>query len=437
MTHYVRMSLRPLACRHDSESVSSDCVVVHRRGRAGDWASQRAEEGVGPDRSSQAAAAQAGGRQRRRAEIVEDCCSGHSEIGDVLSVTSGDSASFRSHGRRGRGGARCSARAKRRRGGFRLQGKQFALTYPRCEVERAVFDECFRKQHGPFAEYGSARESHADGGHHMHVFVSYQQRKDLRSARALDVAIDGVVYHGKYEKCRDRADWLRYISKEGDCAVPVAEPREAFDPLLEPIGKRKSKYVDFRWSEDFRTQRSLKPVAFPVRLECEGITYELAAPDPRCKRRSWWIVAPPNAGKTRWLNRTFAGCAIYSPRTGKYPFEGYADQDIIVYDDRSGVLFEEFASVLNTWDIVQPIAGEVRYVTQNWKLGHTRTVIVLSNKTIEESMEAGDVQRMRKRFIQIVNPVLLRDDERSEAEEEPAAAAAAAASAQLYSEFAS
>lgn len=150
---------------------------------------------------------------------------------------------------------------------------------------------------------------------------------------------------------------------------------------------------------------------------CQGSrSYAMASPDPSLKKRNWWIVAPPNAGKTRWINKTFKNTNIYCPRMGKYPFEGYRDQDIIIYDDRTNVSFEEFSDVLNTWDFLHPIYGEIRFVTQDWKLGHTRNVIVLSNKTIEESLPESDHNRMKKRFIQIVNPILLSPEEISDDE---------------------
>lgn len=329
-----------------------------------------------------------------------------------------------------------------------MRGKDFSVTFPRCEVERAVFDAAFISQHGPFAEYVSARELHSDGGHHLHLFLRYKSRKDLRSARALDVAIDGRTFHPNIQKCRCRDDWLMYLSKESDHGdwLPSSLSRESFDPLSAELGRRKSMFTDHQWSEQFRVVQSLHEPDYPIRLSCSGITYEMARPDPKLKRRSWWIVAAPNAGKTRWLNFTFAGCRVFSPRVGPYPFEDYLDQDIIVYDDREGVKFEEFAAVLNTWLIVQPIAGQIRYVTKYWKVGHTRSVIVLSNKTIESSVPPEDVDRMRKRFIQIVDPVLIPPEDRSVSPPlsplpsgAPAAnqsfAGSSSLSAQLFSDF--
>lgn len=333
-----------------------------------------------------------------------------------------------------------TGKRKRRkgRGTFRIQAKLFSITYPRCNIERTVFDPLFTSKFKP-AEFASAREPHEDGGYHLHVYVAFSKRTDVQSARYFDVAVDGVTYHPNVQRCKSKESWLRYISKGSDHGVGDIGGGAGYDPLSAKLGKRKSNYLDHLWSEQWKQLKSFGPVAYPIKLNCADKSYEMPAPDPRIKKRNWWIVAPPNAGKTRWLNRTFARQLIYSPRTGPYPFEGYADQDIIVYDDREGVTFAEFASVLNTWDIMQPVAGQVRYTTQNWKLGHTRSVIVLSNKTIEDSMPQEDHARMKKRFIQIVNPVLLLPGEESDDDEEekPAAAAAAASSSNEFAAFAS
>jgi len=193
---------------------------------------------------------------------------------------------------------------------------------------------------------------------------------------------------------------------------------ETFNPMNEPIGKRKSMYLDYIWSQNYKERMEMKAIEWPIKLKTEGKTYEMNKPDVRLKKRHWWIVAKANAGKTKWVNKTFAGIKIYVPRMGAYPFEGYMDEDIIIYDDRDGVKFEEFSDVCNTWDIMKPIAGQIRYITQNWKIGHARNVIVMSNHTIEESMPECDHQRMKKRFVQIVNPVLQEEQDESDDEEE-------------------
>lgn len=333
------------------------------------------------------------------------------------------------------GGADTSSHGTRKTNGFRISAKMFSLTYPRCDVSRAAFDPVFRGKFKP-TEFASAREPHKGGGHHLHVFVAFSSRRDVQSARYFDVSIDGKTYHPNIQQTRSRESWLGYISKGDDHGVEPAARRavgrarkksrqdqelHSFDPKQEPAGKRRGVYEDLVWTERFLEDQGMADVEWPVQLHCtDGKIYEMHRPNPATKKRNWWIVAPPNAGKTRWVNKTFARQKVYCPRMGKYPFEGYRDQDIIIYDDRKEVTFEEFSDVANTWDIRKPVFGEVRFRTQDWKLSHSRNIIVLSNKTIEEAMKEEDHQRMKKRFIQIVNPTLLDPDEISDAEEQDA-----------------
>lgn len=420
---------------HNSNASALDTALSHtatQQSQDAQGAEGAQEQGGTPPAAEQEPNSQASAEQ-----AVAHRSSSHAAAHEVVDLAScasdseNDSHAVRRGAHAAAAGPGPIRHGRQRKDDFRLAAKQFALTYPRCAVERARVDEELKTRFHP-SELASAREEHKDGGHHLHVFIAFLKRHDVRSSRHFDVAFDGQTYHPNVQRVRSRAAWLEYISKGADHGV--AQLARGFDPLREKLGKRKSMWQDHCWSEQHRVLMALTPVNYPIKLECEGRTYEMLAPDPRHKKRNWWIVAPPNAGKTRWLNKTFAGQCIYSPRTGKYPFEGYLDQDIIVYDDRDGVSFAEFASVLNTWDIVQPVAGEVRYNVQNWKLGHTRSIIVLSNKTIEQSMPEDDWQRMKKRFMQIVNPKLLEDHELSSSDDDEAEPGNAAAAAQ-YADF--
>lgn len=299
-----------------------------------------------------------------------------------------------------------------RRRKFRCSARHFALTYPQCPVARADWRREFGLRFSGCA-YWIARETHKDGSYHLHMLVSYKLRKDVQSASYFDVAVDGRSYHPNIKRCWDVDGWFEYISKGDDHDdVPDAAERLL---CTEPAWRVEKAYHGELWRQRELAARSRPGVVYPVRLVCEGVTYELRKPDPAIKKRSWWIVARPNAGKTRWLNSTFAGHAIWKPRVGKYPFEGYAGEEIIVYDDREPS-FEEVSDVLNTWLIQSPVYGEVRFRTQDWPIGATRSIIVLSNKTIEDTYKMLDVERMKKRFIQISHPVLIKEEEQSDDE---------------------
>lgn len=266
------------------------------------------------------------------------------------------------------------------------------------------------------------QEEHKDGTPHLHVWCRWVQQKDIRSERAFDIgalALGSPKFHPNIQKCKSDSQWRDYMRKTGvSVSGSDIQPANCFDFLRPPSGKVKSTFNDEVFRHNMYLQQNLKEIPWPIKLETAGATFLMPKPDPKIKKRNWWIVAPPNTGKTHWLNRTAAGCKIYMPRMGKYPFEGYGDQELIVYDDRKGVTFEEFSDVLNTWDMPHPVYGEVRFVTANWRMGTTRSVIVLSNLTIEESFQNADselqstnIKRMKKRFITILNPKLLTAEE--------------------------
>jgi len=320
---------------------------------------------------------------------------------------------------RGKGG-RDEGRRSHKGKGFRLQSKHFCITYPKCEVARTEFDREFKLRHTGVEEYQSAREQHKDGSYHIHVYVRYSKRLDVCNTRYFDIEFEGRGYHPNIQGCKNRGKWLEYIAKGTDTSVDVGRITDVsineFNPLLEKLGTRRKLWDDYQWSLEFRDDLLAKPVTWPIELHTEGKTYRMDKPKKDEdgnweKKRSWWIKAEPNAGKTRWINKTFKGVRIYSPRMGKYPYEGFNNAEIIVYDDRNDVTFQEFSEVINVHDYKKPIYGEVRFKREYWVIGEVRTVIVLSNKVMEEMYEGTELSAMRTRFIQIVDPKLKSDKE--------------------------
>jgi len=358
------------------------------------------------------------GRNNRRAQAasaVQDNEAGESGA-DASSQDSSESTSPQ--------GARPAGRrpAKKK---FRIQGKHIGLTFPQCELTMEEFIEGFARAHG-HAAIRVAEEKHADGATHFHVYLRYDLRKDIRSARFYDFQCKRSVcatckgdaehqsHHPSIERLRDFRDWVKYISKDG----VTRDFTEEFDPMLYEAGKRKRMYDDNQWTRHFIAHRQRREISYPIRLITAGRTYEMHRPDPSKKKRHWWIVSPPNAGKTRWLNKTFRGQRVYVPSADDYPFEGYDGEDVIVYDDRDDVTFAEISNVANTWEIECAVFGKVRYRKQYWPIGGTRNIIVLSNKSIEEHFKPEDWDRIKKRFIEIKNPTLLEEGEMSSDDED-------------------
>lgn len=315
----------------------------------------------------------------------------------------------------------------------RVQWKGVALTYARCAFGREEFESELRRLFQP-ARIAVARELHKDGYPHLHVWLEYEKPIDMRKPWHFDVCVGDKRWHPNIARCYNAAGWLRYCSKGEDqsasaaaAGMPTNDPRAylasggGFNPLSLKLGKRKDAWNDHQFSLQWARSAIATPIPWPLIIPRKnGEPYHMGIPRADLKQRSVWICAPPSSGKTRWSQSLLAGCAVYTTRSGDYGFEGYNGESLILYDDRSGVHFDEFSAVLNVWQLKTPVYGKVRYVTQFWPLppepGAIRSCMVLSNFTIEEYVPRCwpkgtephvielDIRRMKKRFVQITDP---------------------------------
>lgn len=102
---------------------------------------------------------------------------------------------------------------------FRLQSRYVLLTYAQCGTldPWAVHDTIASFP----AECLIGRESHADGGTHLHAFVDFGRRVDLRNPRRFDV--DG--FHPNIQPCgRTPQKMLDYAIKDGDVVAGGLSP---------------------------------------------------------------------------------------------------------------------------------------------------------------------------------------------------------------------
>jgi len=92
-----------------------------------------------------------------------------------------------------------------------------------------------------------------------------------------------------------------------------------------------------------------------------------------------WYQSEPDFGKSKWIGTEFAGKRIFHCGGGKFPFEGYSGEPIIVLDDVIIPLsFILTMSNVATSDYEQ-VPGDTRY-RKYWKAKGVRIrFIVLSN----------------------------------------------------------
>lgn len=100
--------------------------------------------------------------------------------------------------------------------GFRLQCKTLALTYPKCDIPKAVAGEQIRDLLGweKLEFIVVAQETHEDGDKHLHICVRSIEKFHIRGVSRLDLMYRGDRYHGNYKAAGRPRGWLEYISKE-------------------------------------------------------------------------------------------------------------------------------------------------------------------------------------------------------------------------------
>lgn len=98
---------------------------------------------------------------------------------------------------------------------FRLRSKKLFLTYPQCTVDPS---EALRQLSARVSATGHviAREKHADGHFHLHVYLEAEETMVVNSAEELDLTADGTTYHGNYQAVRSSSAVKKYVTKDGE-----------------------------------------------------------------------------------------------------------------------------------------------------------------------------------------------------------------------------
>lgn len=101
--------------------------------------------------------------------------------------------------------------------------------------------------------------------------------------------------------------------------------------------------------------------------------------DEPAKQRHVYIYGPANSRKSAWLKQTFTGKCIFFIRKGKYPFEGYDNERILIADMVSGLKWSWLEELCEYDEHDRTVPGDTRY-TAVWMHRKTaRMVIILSN----------------------------------------------------------
>ena len=100
----------------------------------------------------------------------------------------------------------------KKKSNFRLQGKNFTITFPQCDVPRTTAVERICAKYGDELQgYIVCEELHKDGTPHLHVFLQFKEKLRTSDPHFFDF-IGGQ--HGNYQVTKNVRKWVTYITKE-------------------------------------------------------------------------------------------------------------------------------------------------------------------------------------------------------------------------------
>lgn len=199
--------------------------------------------------------------------------------------------------------------------GFCFRGKHVGLTYAQCGLSmeefgiQLMFELNERKV--PVAKWVIGHEQHADGGWHFHVYLGLIKRLQSKNVAIFDVE----QFHPNIKRFKSRQAgggdsqidrWISYCKKSGKWR------QEGFlsnlFTLIHWKDYRKNRADLSSWEADAKDQQRVTP--FPFNLPNGQVVVKPqvnAATGEFVKRRHWLILGPPDAGKSKWVNKTFKG----------------------------------------------------------------------------------------------------------------------------------
>lgn len=284
---------------------------------------------------------------------------------------------------------------------FRLQAKNFFLTYPQCPISP---QDALTHLLPIFEPLGLktliiGQEQHQDGNLHLHCLVMCAEKGHFRRASFADLP----GHHGNYQACRSPTRTAFYVKKKGNFIVHGAdlepdkpaknaqvammikngaslmEINEQFPGFcLQNLGKLQA-YLHFtRACNNVKTLVPLPKISFsPTRQN--GLILRwlgLNLFDPRVLRqKQLYLWGAPRMGKTTLVQTLSNSFRTYFPSHGEKYWDGFSeDHQLIVFDEFCGnVQLSMMKMILDGQEMILPCRYQHFHKTKNIP------IIILSN----------------------------------------------------------
>lgn len=293
---------------------------------------------------------------------------------------------------------------------FRMQGKNFILTFPQCEEKKEIAAERIEQKFGDsLSGYIVCEEAHKDGTPHLHVFLQFKEKIRHSDKNYFDFI---VGQHGNYQVAKNVRKCVEYVTKAGNylakgidvqsiCKKQAPKNETVAKMLhdgksLSDIDKEHPGYVmiNKRKIEEYASwiecERSKKNKIDWIPPSLEGLT------DSNLKIAEWisknirqtrafkapqlYIHGPRNLGKTsliEWLEKSLS--VYHMPMTEEF-YDLYSDDfDIVVLDEFKGQKTIQFLN-----QFLQGSAMPIRKKGSQGMKYKNLPVVILSNYSLSE-----------------------------------------------------
>jgi hypothetical protein len=288
---------------------------------------------------------------------------------------------------------------------FRLQCRNFFLTYPQCHVPRYDMRQHINSTLKDAEYIHVAREFHEDGEPHLHVLVMCQKKKDITNQAFFDFTYDGLFFHPNMQAARDVDDVLTYISKHDNdpeiygifTSAKVKKQRGESDALL------------VRAQKNLLLLETPLPVAVDkgiislynyksIRDNIQAYKIDSTVVDKYCPKENLWIVGDSGIGKSRWVRERYPEKNEFFSKAQNKWWDGYDCQQIVLIDDFD-MAGKCLGHHLKIWGDCYGFSAEIKGGTI---VPNVKKIIITSQYTPREIWCSGDIKDWDDKIVEAI-----------------------------------
>jgi len=209
---------------------------------------------------------------------------------------------------------------------FRLSGKNFFLTYPKCDMSRS--EAANMLNHKLACDYMIvAQEMHQDGTPHLHAMITAKQKAQITNSNFFDLG----VFHGNYQTARKTDDVRQYIMKADEYPLEIGLYASNDQSVVQKRALENKKIIETPLHE-LVDSGDISLFSYQVLTQAKNL-YMLDKMDvpEYMPKNCLWIYGNTGIGKSRYVRDNYPGL-FYNKPQNKW-WDGYKGEKVILLDD--------------------------------------------------------------------------------------------------------